>query len=156
MAKQVQGSCNRCGHCGCYAFPDLSNDHWCPGIPTAVLDWYLMYPDPAVQKFAAYMINRTGYVKGYVGGGRFTIPGTGRIDYYIDADGIHKSDTDRSCPFFELGTPNVCLIFTEDWLPTPCANNPQTFTDEGMIGKWEVNHPHTGSGGTCGYYWIDV
>jgi hypothetical protein len=156
MAKQVQGSCNKCGHCGCYASPGGENEHWCPGIPTSILDWYLNHPDDQINKFAQYMVDRIGYTKGMRGGGRFTIPGIGRIDYWIADGGIQKSETDTSCPFFQLGTPNECIIFDEVYLHPSCRNNPQSFTDEGMVAAWEVNHPHTSQGGLCGYYWIDV
>jgi hypothetical protein len=79
MAKQVQGSCNKCGHCGCYASPGGENEHWCPGIPTSILDWYLNHPDDQINKFAQYMVDRIGYTKGMRGGGRFTIRSRRRI-----------------------------------------------------------------------------
>jgi hypothetical protein len=219
MAKQIQGSCNRCGHCGCFSVPGWP-EKWCPGLPIEILDWYLRYPDPDVQKFAAYFINRMGYTRGMRGARHFSMPGIGRVDYFLSDAGIQKSETDRSCPFLEStvqatmtgttftatsvtgsstavasvdnlavasggsagvissvapntlgiygwlgGTPadveivtvlfNECVIFNEDYIPLPCRDYPQLLSDE-EAAEWETNHVTTGSGGTCGFWWVDV
>jgi hypothetical protein len=78
------------------------------------------------------------------------------IECYIGEKGIQKSASDTSCPFFQLGTPNECVIWGRAQLPPSCANFPQSFTNEAQMIAWEINHPHTSQGGLCGYYWIDV
>ena len=156
MAKQVQGSCNRCGHCGCGVLPDKSNEEWCPGIPVAIIDWYLMHPDPETRKFAAFIIDRMGYTKGDRGEFRINVPGIGIVRFWLSDEGVQVSETDRSCPFFALGTPNSCQLWGTEYLPLMCATLPQDFVDERHIAQFEQVHPHTSQGGTCGYYWIDV
>lgn len=69
---------------------------------------------------------------------------------YVTKDGIQKSATDRSCPFFQLGKPNKCTLWGRDQWPDACRNTPY-FTAESTIVAWEVNHGHE-----CGYYWTDV
>ena len=77
------------------------------------------------------------------------------VTCYITTRGIQKSLSDASCPFFTLGTPNVCELMLNStrlaYLPPSCANNPQSFTDESQIAAWEANHGHV-----CGWSWIDA
>ena len=167
MAKQVQGSCNRCGHCGCYAGAG-GHDKWYPGIGGSHMEYGAMYPDRdtdicALIRAAFMATEGRKWDKDYDQTISIRIAGGGPpldVDCYITQRGIQKSASDASCPFFALGTPNECILWGRAQLPPSCANYPQTFqylpNGEGLIAKWEANHPHTGSGGLCGYYWIDV
>lgn len=150
MSKEIQGSCNRCGLCGCIssnADPDLD---WAPGIPCGILDHYLWAPDnPEANKFAKYIVTKLGYTYGSRGGKRINIPGLGRVDFWISDHGIQKSETDRSCPFHKLGNPNECLIWDKEFIHPSCRNTPQKLNEAQAL-RWSEDHP------TCGFYWVDV
>jgi hypothetical protein len=235
MAKQVQGSCNRCGHCGCYVGAG-GNAKWYPGIGGGMRMQYYE-SNPSIQPILFQLI-KDEFADQY---GRpweitdvefalpgFRISGGGSpivVDIYVSPKGIHISATDFSCPWLEStlnatitgttfttttvlgsstsgsvvnnlviasggsvgivnnvapntltvyswvgGIPidgeeievraNVCLLWGRTQLPPNCNSYPQAFqyapNGEALIAAWEINHPHTGSGGLCGYYWIDV
>ena len=163
MAKEIRGSCNRCGHCGCYEGAG-GDPRWYPGIGGSKTLWGKMYPD---RDMDICQLIRTAFLategrewdKDYGETIRIRIVGNGsriNVDCHITTRGIQKSATDASCPFFALGIPNVCELWGRPQLPPSCANNPQSFTDESQIAAWELNHQHTSQGGLCGYWWTDV
>lgn len=162
MAKQVQGSCNRCGHCGCYEGAG-GPAKWYPGIGGSKMAWGRRHSG---QDLDVCALIRTAFMGkfGNAWDGEYDVEvdirivgGGPPIDVtcYVTTSGIQTSSTDRSCPFFELGNPNLCKLWGRNQLPPSCANFPQNLDDEAAV-KWEVNHPHTSAGGLCGYYWVEV
>ena len=166
MGKEVQGECNRCGHCGCYAGAG-GPAKWYPGIGAGTMNMQYHDSRPQLGSPILYQLIAAEFEVQYdrpweSTDTEFALPGF-RIsgggppiikDIYVSTKGIHISATDFSCPWFQLGNPNECLLWGRDPLPQSCAIYPQTFhmfpDGEDRIAKWEVNHP------PCGYYWIDV
>jgi hypothetical protein len=158
MAKAIRGYCDHCGHCGCYASKD-SNPKWSPGIGGFALVRGLQHPDRDIP-ICTHIRGRfhrdsginwqQGFYDFWV---RISFPsGDDPIDVeaYVTERGIQKSDEDASCPFFELGSPNKCLLWGRPQLPLSCRNNPQNLTEEKDMEKWTEDHP------PCKYYWVDV
>lgn len=152
------GSCNGCGHCGCFEGAG-GPAKWYPGVGVWAMKWGRMYPG---RDLDICQLIRTAYLAKYgyewdhdfnsnvtiriVGGGAPI-----NVDCYITERGIQKSATDASCPFFQTS----CVLYGRTQLPPSCANAPQLITDPYFIANWEINHPHTSQGGLCGYYWTD-
>lgn len=108
MAKQVQGSCNRCGHCGCYEGAG-GPAKWYPGIGGSKMGWGRQHPGQDLDicalirtaflaKFGSEWVNEYGFVVTIqiVGGGPLIT-----VNCYVTERGIQASATDASCPFFE-------------------------------------------------------
>jgi hypothetical protein len=167
MAKQIQGSCNRCGHCGCYEGAG-GPAKWYPGIGAGSIRMRYYEDHPQIQpilfqlikdEFAVQYDRAWEYTDTEFSLTAFEITGGGpkiTADLYVSRRGIHVSATNFSCPWFQLGTPNICRLWGRTQLPPACANNPQAFqylpNGETMIAAWEINHPNP----PCGYSWIDV
>ena len=171
MAKEVQGDCDYCGHCGCYVGAG-GPARFYPGIGVGTMRMRYSEIHPVIlpilyqlikDEFAVQYSRPWEYSDKEFALTNFQIKGGGptiTVDLYVSEKGIHVSPSDFSCPWFQLGTPNECLLWGRSQLPPACANLPQMFQympgGEGLIAAWEANHPHTSQGGLCGYYWIDV
>lgn len=163
MAKEIQGECNRCGHCGCNAAAG-GDPRFYPGIAGSQMSWGKMNPGRDMDICA---LIRTAFTAKF--GGTWdedygfevdiSIVGGGPpvdVTCYVTRDGIQKSAVDASCPFWQAGTPNECLIWEREQWPAACRNTPY-FTDEADIAAWELNHPHVDDDDTtCGFWWADV
>ena len=154
------GSCNRCGHCGCYEGAG-GPAKWYPGIGGSKMPYGKMYPDRDMDiceliRTAFMAAHSREWDQDYGETVSIRITGGGsplEVDCHITLRGIQKSATDASCPFFTLGSPdNVCELMANSvrraYLPPSCANVPQGITDEDKANKWMLDHP------PCGWSWV--
>lgn len=125
MAKQIQGSCNRCGHCGCYAGAG-GPAKWYPGIGAGSMRMRYYEDHPQLQPIIFQLI-KDEFADQY---GRpwehsdkefvltnFQIKGGGptiTVDLYVSEKGVHVSPTDFSCPWLKstLNATITSTIFT--------------------------------------------
>jgi hypothetical protein len=156
------GSCNRCGHCGCYEHAG-EPEEWYPGIGGYALPWYKQHPSEGLalcQLLNAKFVQQSGrdWDHDYGVSLSVQVQGIGNITCYISRRGIQKSATDASCPFFRLGSPNECLLWGRPQLPPHCLHFPDNMGDDwndSYAARWSIEHPHTSQGGPCGFLWTE-
>lgn len=157
-----KGSCIRCGHCGCDSTSSNLDGDWAPGIPNCQFEWGWQHPS---EELDLIILIKNDKPSSWQHGDKdysvtINIAANGgpsiNVSAYITKLGIQKSLTDRSCPLFQKGTPNECLLYGRSQMPFSCANAPDKMGDvwnAQHAAQWGVNHPHTSQSGTCGYLW---
>lgn len=157
------GSCNRCGHCGCTSINSNPREDWAPGIANCHFEWGWQHSS---EEQNLITLIKSGKAGGWQHGDvdysvTIKIVGGGppiNVNAYITKRGIQKSPTDRSCPFFQTGIPNECLLYGRAQMMFSCVDAPDNMGDDWNAQhavQWGVNHPHTSQGGTCGYLWTE-
>lgn len=143
MAKVIQGSCTKCGLCGCWDRPEANGKEWCEGLPEHAFAWYKQHPD---QEERVFVLLRKVVEKERQ---TVAVPGIGVFSFvYRSSVGVCTSETDKSCPFLDQVTMN-CRVWGTSYLPVVCATTPQNLVDEKQIDRWIKDHPQ------CGFYWVD-
>lgn len=152
------GDCERCGSCCGYELAIVGTLGHAPGISCSVMirDGSLgeMIKMAYLGKFSEVWDGQTGFEVElqWAGGGP---PLTVTIYYPPGSDGLWTSATDKKCPFFTIGTPNVCEIWDKDQIPPQCKSLPKSLSNPLSIGKWGKANPPVALGGNCTIEWIE-